>query len=149
MTPVLQLSQRYGSTCLRRHRQWEQHYQTTPKCIAAVLPLQMVNGVAKMSAISRASPSVLSPSGKFVARMEAALTRLSTIDPTGEWASFLLPEPDLYGNRVRWNNTVVSGHSRGSALASAAGVVERRRFWLIHKNNEGRCSRLGCTSRVS
>ncbi len=81
------------------------------------------NGCSKTAACPGCSPNgstchpynVVTHNESIVARMEAALTRLSVIDPTGEWASFLLPEPDLYGNRVKWNNTVVSGHSRGSA----------------------------------
>ena len=50
-----------------------------------------------------------------VARMAAALSSLATTNATGGWGGFLLKTPDLYGNRVTWNDTIIAGHSRGSA----------------------------------
>ena len=47
----------------------------------------------------------------IVVRMEAALTSLATTNASGGWGTFLLAEPDLYGNWVRWNDTVLSGIS--------------------------------------
>ena len=39
-----------------------------------------------------------------VARMAAALSSLATTNATGGWGGFLLKTPDLYGNRVTWND---------------------------------------------
>ena len=50
----------------------------------------------------------------IVQRTADALALLARSNDSA-WGSYLLPTPDLYGNRVAWNRTILSGHSRGSA----------------------------------
>ena len=59
----------------------------------------------------------VSKNESIVTRVAGALTTLSRANASGGWAEFLLPgsSTDKFGNRVRWNNTILSGHSRGSA----------------------------------
>jgi hypothetical protein len=73
--------------------------------------------------------NTVSHNESIVARMEAALTTLAQSDSSSSsvWGEFLLPEPDLFGNRVAWNKTIVSGHSRGSAYPLHIGYYWKPR----------------------
>lgn len=56
----------------------------------------------------------VSQNESIVQRTADALTALAQTNGSA-WGRYLLPSPDLYGNRVAWNKTILSGHSRGSA----------------------------------
>jgi hypothetical protein len=80
--------------------------------------------------------NVVSQSESLVSRMAAALTALAEVDRAGGWGSFLLPEPDLYGNRIAWNHTIVSGHSRGSAYPLHIGYYWKPKRLVFFCGNE-------------
>jgi len=94
----------YSSVLAWRQANWDSGCRKTSSC----------PGCSPNSSVCHPY-NVVPQNESIVARMAAALTALSQVDSAGGWASFLLPEPDLHGNRVAWNRTVVSGHSRGSA----------------------------------
>lgn len=52
---------------------------------------------------------IVSANQSTVARMAAALSSLATTNTTGDWGDFLRKTPDLYGNLVTWNNTIIAG----------------------------------------
>jgi hypothetical protein len=63
------------------------------------------------------SHQTVSQKESIVHRVADALTELSRTNASSSWGDFLLPNntADFNGNRVAWNKTVLSGHSRGSA----------------------------------
>jgi hypothetical protein len=63
------------------------------------------------------SHQTVSANESIVQRVADALTQLAHSNASSSWDDFLLPgnTTDLFGNRVAWNRTVLSGHSRGSA----------------------------------
>ena len=69
-------------------------------------------------------------------RNQAALTTLAVADPAAGWGDFLLPAPDLYGNTIKWNSTVVSGHSRGSAYPLHIGYYWKPRRVVFFSGQE-------------
>ena len=84
---------------------WHQHNfdngckttEACPECPRECSPFQTVS--QKESIVQRAAD---------------ALTMLAKNNGSG-WASYLLPAAERFGNRVAWNRTILSGHSRGSA----------------------------------
>jgi hypothetical protein len=97
-----------------------------PDCPKECSPFQTVS--QKESIVQRTADALTALAQQQQQHQTNTVNGTGTGTGTGSaWSDYLLPSPDRFGNRVRWNETIIAGHSRGSAYPLHIGYYWRPR----------------------